>query len=257
MDSNGDAVLSCNNTVQETGSFGSGSGSRSISINGFTCGDVYNYRAFASNNSGTVYGNSVAFSSTGGCGGSSGGSGVAVSGGGGGGFFPAPVVTPTPVGQVSGVATFNFANDLSIGTQGNDVTELQKRLTEEGLYNGPITGYFDSLTMAAVKVYQAKLGISSTGYAGPLTRAQLNGTQASNVLGVSHFDFTADIMFSAGGDAVTELQKRLTAEGVYSGPITGYFWNLTKNAVRQYQAKYGIPQTGNVGPLTRAQLNAK
>ena len=58
------------------------------------------------------------------------------------------------------------------------------------------------------------------------------------------------------GEAVTELQKRLTAEGVYSGPITGYFGPLTFAGVKAYQKKYGISQTGFVGPLTRAKLNA-
>jgi N-acetylmuramoyl-L-alanine amidase len=58
------------------------------------------------------------------------------------------------------------------------------------------------------------------------------------------------------GNAVTELQKRLTNEGVYSGPITGYFGPLTSAGVKAYQQKYGISQVGTVGPLTRAKLNA-
>lgn len=58
------------------------------------------------------------------------------------------------------------------------------------------------------------------------------------------------------GDVVTQLQNRLTAEGVYSGPITGYFGQFTLTAVKAYQKKEGIvPVSGLVGPLTRAQLN--
>jgi peptidoglycan hydrolase-like protein with peptidoglycan-binding domain len=94
-----------------------------------------------------------------------------------------------PVGQVLGAATFNFSSDLQKGDEGAAVTELQNRLTAEGVYTGPITGYFGNLTFAGVKVYQAKYGIIQTGYVGPLTRAQLN--KAGQVLGVSTINFEA------------------------------------------------------------------
>jgi hypothetical protein len=54
---------------------------------------------------------------------------------------------------------------------------------------------------------------------------------------------------------VYALQKHLTAVGVYSGPITGYFGPLTKAAVKAYQKKHGLVQVGVVGPGTRALLN--
>jgi len=79
---------------------------------------------------------------------------------------------------------------------------------------------------------------------------------APQVLGIATFNFTANLQLGMQGDAITELQKRLTAEGVYSGPITGYFGPLTLGGVKAYQKKYGISQTGTVGPLTRGQLNA-
>jgi peptidoglycan hydrolase-like protein with peptidoglycan-binding domain len=92
------------------------------------------------------------------------------------------VSTSAPQGQVLGATAFNFTKDLKLGSQGDDVTELQNRLTQEGVYSGPITGYFGPLTVAGVKAYQAKHGISQVGTVGPLTRAQLNSSQ---VLGVS------------------------------------------------------------------------
>jgi hypothetical protein len=69
------------------------------------------------------------------------------------------------------------------------------------------------------------------------------------------FVFTKTLQVGSTGTEVTELQKRLTAEGVYSGPITGYFGPLTKKAVIAYQKKYGLEQVGIVGPKTRAMLN--
>ncbi|MBP7741406.1 MAG: peptidoglycan-binding protein [Candidatus Pacebacteria bacterium] len=101
-------------------------------------------------------------------------------GGSGGGSSSSVAVTTgsvaaTPVtGQVLGAATYNFATNLTVGSRGDDVTALQEQLTQEGVYTGPITGYFGPLTREAVKVYQAKHGIITTGFVGPLTRAALN-----------------------------------------------------------------------------------
>jgi len=39
------------------------------------------------------------------------------------------------------------------------------------------------------------------------------------------------------------------------GLTTGYFGILSETAVKRFQAKYGIPQVGVVGPLTRLKLN--
>jgi peptidoglycan hydrolase-like protein with peptidoglycan-binding domain len=62
----------------------------------------------------------------------------------------------------------------------SDVTELQARLTAEGHYNGPVTGFFGPLTHAAVISYQTAHNIQpNIGYVGILTRTALNeGSQA-------------------------------------------------------------------------------
>jgi hypothetical protein len=70
---------------------------------------------------------------------------------------------------------YKFLSFLSLGSTGNEVTELQRRLTAEGVYSGPITGYYGPLTESAVKKYQSAHGIDPAGYIGPNTRAVLNG----------------------------------------------------------------------------------
>jgi hypothetical protein len=77
-------------------------------------------------------------------------------------------------GQVLGASVFNFGSNLSLGSQGPDVTQLQKELTALGFYDGPINGRFGPLTQTAVKAFQKKYGLPVTGYVGPLTRAKLN-----------------------------------------------------------------------------------
>jgi len=72
---------------------------------------------------------------------------------------------------VASSATTTFTRDLTIGSTGADVTALQ---TTVGV--SPATGYFGSITKAAVQAYQASKGIITTGYVGPLTRGALNGS---------------------------------------------------------------------------------
>ncbi|MEK7555635.1 MAG: peptidoglycan-binding protein [Patescibacteria group bacterium] len=80
-----------------------------------------------------------------------------------------------------------FSRDLSFGfQQDSDVAKLQEFLSDEGLYSGPITGNFFSLTLKAVKAFQSREGITpAAGYFGPKTRMRANALlgaqiQASN-----------------------------------------------------------------------------
>src|SRR3989338_6128011 len=52
---------------------------------------------------------------------------------------------------------------------------LQEFLTDQGVYSGPITGNFFSLTHAAVKKYQSQNNITpAAGFFGPITRVKAN-----------------------------------------------------------------------------------
>lgn len=77
----------------------------------------------------------------------------------------------------------SFDRDLFYGLRSDpDVEELQEFLTSQGVYSGPITGNFFSLTLAAVKKFQATNGIlPSAGYFGPKTRLYVNGTLAKEI----------------------------------------------------------------------------
>ena len=73
-------------------------------------------------------------------------------------------------------ATGCFTKNLSKGMKDAEVTTLQQVLkTDSSVYpEGLVTGYFGSLTEAAVKKFQAKYGIDQVGTVGPATRAKLN-----------------------------------------------------------------------------------
>ena len=85
----------------------------------------------------------------------------------------------TPVvqnaGQVLGASTYAFNNNVSEGTQNDEVKELQEKLRSLGFFTfHTSTGYFGPITLAAVKAFQTANGIPATGFVGPLTRAALN-----------------------------------------------------------------------------------
>ncbi|MEQ8537988.1 MAG: SH3 domain-containing protein [Coleofasciculus sp. D1-CHI-01] len=64
---------------------------------------------------------------------------------------------------------------LRPGSTGTAVTNLQNRLQEVGVYNGPVTGYYGRLTEAAVRTVQASEGLTPDGIAGPTTLTALYG----------------------------------------------------------------------------------
>ncbi len=72
----------------------------------------------------------------------------------------------------------------------------------------------------------------------------------------SSYIFTELLNLGSQGAEVTALQGRLSALGLYSGPITGYFGPLTGTAVKKYQTAHGLDPKGYVGPETRAVLNS-
>ena len=76
---------------------------------------------------------------------------------------------------------------------------------------------------------------------------------ANTVQASTHF--TKLLALGSSGSLVTDLQTVLSAEGVYTGPITGYFGTRTRDSVKTLQAKYGLDSVGVVGPKTRLLLN--
>ena len=73
---------------------------------------------------------------------------------------------------------YTFAKDLAVGSKGADVTALQNFLGVT-----PATGYFGSLTKAAVIKYQTSKGITpASGSFGLKTRASVNGSATTVVV---------------------------------------------------------------------------
>ena len=70
---------------------------------------------------------------------------------------------------------YNFTRDLTIGSKGEDVKNLQEFLKERGFFNQQTTEYFGPITKEALINFQKKSNISPTsGYFGPKTRTYIN-----------------------------------------------------------------------------------
>ena len=79
---------------------------------------------------------------------------------------------------------FNFRSDESFalsryGSSGNEVTQIQTKLKRWGYYTGSIDGVYGSKTVAAVKWFQSKNGLTADGIAGPATLAAMGITSSS------------------------------------------------------------------------------
>lgn len=118
--------------------------------------------------------------------------------------------------------------------------------------NGAPVGLLNVINNVLPNTPASPNALSSTASAAAAQNARFNG----QVLGVFAFNFTRGLVIGSRGDDVIELQNRLTAEGVYTGPVSGYFGPLTFNAIKRFQKKYGISQVGIVGPKTRLTLNS-
>jgi hypothetical protein len=106
-----------------------------------------------------------------------------------------------------------------------------------------------SQVLAQIQTMQSKL-VQLTAQVAAM---QGGGTAAQS----GGYQFLNPLSLGSTGTDVTSLQKLLAAKGYYSGSITGYYGTLTMDAVMRYQTAHGITPLGNVGPATRAALNAE
>ena len=144
----------------------------------------------------------------------------------------------------------NGSGALRRGDRGEQVVQLQQELIAAGYLNGPATGYYGALTEDAVMHVQQDYHIPINGVAGPKTRLKLAKTPDPVML----FDET--LRRGSQGAAVVALQETLRNLGYYTGPISGYYGQLTEEAVIALQRDRGIPADGIAGSQTHSILVA-
>ena len=134
-------------------------------------------------------------------------------------------------------------DSICYGMSGDDVTKIQQKLKELGLFNEEVTDFYGRKTEAAVKAFQEAAGLKADGIAGAKTREMLFS------------DFKTDSLIPGmKGDEVKKLQQRMKDLGYYTGSVTGLYGQLTQDAVAYYQKLNGLDDDGIAGKKTRTSL---
>ena len=154
--------------------------------------------------------------------------------------------------------TSNALAAVGRGDSGSQVTAIQENLTALGYFDGPITGYFGSLTESSVMQFQQANALPADGIVGSETQAALQQqttTASSQSFGKTSSSKT--LQRGASGSDVEALQSSLQAAGYYDGPITGTFGSLTEAGVIRWQQAKGVKANGIVDSSTLAALTNK
>ena len=133
------------------------------------------------------------------------------------------------------------SSTLKLGSTGSEVTALQERLLKLGYLDYPkATGNYGTITKTAVIRFQQNNGLTADGIAGSLTQSRLFSSTAKSMV----------LKVGGWGEAVKALQLKLKALGYFSGTGTGYYGNVTKDAVIRFQKACGLTADGIAGPAT-------
>ena len=148
---------------------------------------------------------------------------------------------------------------LSLGAKGEAVTLVQQRLKALGYYTKTVDGQYGTGTVSAVKAFQTRNGLTSTGVCDAATQARLfsadaiaanAATPTPNIIGIP----SGTLQFGDSGEDVKTLQNRLKLLGYYTGTVDGQYGTGTYSAVQLFQARNGLTVDGKAGALTLARL---
>ncbi len=149
----------------------------------------------------------------------------------------------------SAVSTDQYDELKSGQSSGSNVKKLQLALENLGYFDGTPAGNYGSLTLSAVKRFQTRLGVDSTGNADINTLRVLysGNAPASEVKSES-------LKLNDTGSAVLRLQTRLTYKGYMNATLDGEYGPITQKAVKLYQTKAGLTASGTADAATMASL---
>lgn len=139
------------------------------------------------------------------------------------------------------------ANMLAYGEKSDLVLAAQKRLKELGYMTTEPDGSYGNDTIIAVKQFQSRNDQVVDGYLGPATRVALNSSDA----------VPNGLSLGDSGDNIQRVQNLLSKLGyLKSANVTGYYGEVTENAVKLFQRTNGLSADGTVGIMTMAKLTA-
>ena len=183
---------------------------------------------------------------------------------------PAPSALPTPA------PTFLLpGSTVREGSKGDDARMVQQRLKDLGYLTGKVDGKFGDESVKALKAFQTKHGLEADGVAGSGTYAVLFSYQA---LAANQLPTAAPTAFvtpgptptmepvtqenvviiklGVRGQAVVNLQQRLTTLGYYQATMDGECKADDVAAIKAFQRLNGIKVDGVAGYETQSRMYA-
>lgn len=145
---------------------------------------------------------------------------------------------------------------LKKGMSGSAVKTLQLNLKKLGFFSAAVTGYYGDITVTAVKKFQKKYKIPTTGVVATLTHNKLDSLLKPKPKPAPPPKPKPDGLQTGNtGDQVLQLQSDLKTLGYMKAAPTGEFNTLTENALMQLQKKHGIEQHGVADTLTLSLID--
>ena len=150
------------------------------------------------------------------------------------------------------VLTEGDYNELSLGSIGTKVRNLQKRLIELGYMTGTATGTFDQATALAVRQFEENYGRAPSGVASELLQYYLfsDTVKPYSVSAQTTKKATATpltyrtLQRGDSGEDVKRLQQRLYELGYMTAVNGSYFDVYTETAIKDFESAYNRSRTG-------------
>ena len=139
------------------------------------------------------------------------------------------------------------ANIIALGEQSEIVKKYQNRLIALGYLSGEADGNFGLSTQNAIRAFQSRNDQVVDGYLGPDTRSLMDSENAKPF----------GMRLGEQSDDVKNLQNLLVKYGYLSqDKASGYFGELTKDAVIAFQSVNGLGTDGTAGAKTLQLLQS-
>lgn len=188
----------------------------------------------------------------------------------GAGAAPGATVTPLPYTPAPSATP---QGSLKLGSNGQDVRNVQSKLKALGFYKGTVDGDFGEGTEAAVKAFQKQYKLTVDGKVGAATLKALASARATakpsavvtpksaakhtptrRPTATPSFNSHTYLRKGSSGTAVRQMQERLIALGYLTGTANGKFDESTEAGVMAFQRRNTHYADGVAGPETLQKL---
>ena len=150
-----------------------------------------------------------------------------------------------------GLVSDGIVGDVTWNTLKNEIATIQAQLNKKGCSVGTVDGIAGPTTYNAIISFQNKNGLTADGQVGPATWDVLFDTISGGNSYSRILKLTSPLMY---GEDIRAVQNKLNSLGYVAGTADGYYGNMTRNAVINFQSKKGLAADGDVGPTTWSAL---